>query len=97
LGPVFRHLRPYVYSRHYFEMAGHAYDRGQMKTAREYLLKARTYPASPFNRLRRRWLSLYTRTWMPIPLLEQARLAKRRLLGAALPRTVPGYSQEGGK
>jgi len=78
LGPVFHHLRPIAYFRLYCNMAGVAYDRGQMRIARAYLFTAlRTHPGALFGSLGFNWVSRLAKTWLPRRILAQAQRLKR--------------------
>jgi glycosyltransferase involved in cell wall biosynthesis len=73
LGYLLSAQRPAAYSHLYRQLAGHAYSRREMKTARRYLFRAiKTCPSVSFRGLGIPHALFLAKTWIPRPFLAAA-------------------------
>jgi len=78
LGPLFRGQRCNAYFELYYRLAGHAYSCGMMNTARSYLFRSiRAHPRSGFRGLGGPCMSLFAKTWLPLPFLDSYHRGKQ--------------------
>ena len=93
LGHLYRHLRAKAYFHLYCQLACIAIPRGDMRIARNYLIRAlKIHPRGIFKSLGLPWILSFTKTWMPQPILALARSGKRYLRSITLPQ-VPTRPQ----
>lgn len=80
LGAFLHRERPKAYSRLYCRLASDAFNRRQMKIAREYLFRAvRVYPWTPFTDVGLFWFLQFLKSWIPLRILEPMRFCKDSL------------------
>jgi glycosyltransferase involved in cell wall biosynthesis len=78
LGAAFSPQRPRAYYYLYSRLAEIAYGRGEMRTARHYLSRAlKNYPKLFSGGLWLSWTYQFAKTWLPQPILDFIRYAKR--------------------
>ena len=77
LGPILSSLRSRAYFRLHLRVARHAYDDGDIETAREHLFGA--LKIHPRGLAKGIWLYWFAKTWLPLPVVNVVRGAKRYL------------------
>ncbi len=80
VGPILYAERPKTYSLLYFRLAGCAYGRKEMRSARSYLFRSlKAHPGGFVRRMWPGWLFLFLKSWLPLPVLNLGRQTKRFL------------------